>query len=277
MTQLRGALIGQHISRSRLRTALQIMCDAAGWSLDFKLIDTAKRSGFDFAETIRRAQADGLSGVTVTHPFKRHARAFAGASMVAEVAHLGAANTLVFAPQLVGHNTDYTGFQSVLDDADLGALGDCLVMGAGGVAEALVPALAQRKASHAVIYVSDTDKDRAANLASGVEGAEACPIEDLALRAREADGLVNATPLGMVEYPGSAFEGDWIERQRWVFDAVYTPTNTMFLGQAREVGLKCLTGFDLFRAMAMRSFQAYTGVVPDAAELRHALDQLRPD
>jgi shikimate dehydrogenase len=41
-----------------------------------------------------------------------------------------------------------------------------------------------------------------------------------------ADGLVNATPLGMVGYGGSAFPKTLFNGPRWAFDAVYTPIDT---------------------------------------------------
>ena len=94
---------------------------------------------------------------------------------------------------------------------------------------------------------------------------------------RQAHGLVNATPLGMAEYPGTAFDPALLGPQAWAFDAVYTPTNTMFLRDARAAGLAILTGFDLFRSMAVRSFAAYTGIEVDEAAMRPALEALRPD
>ena len=102
-------------------------------------------------------------------------------------------------------------------------------------------------------------------------------MDDVADAVREADGLINATPLGMVEYPGSAFDPMLLGGQTWAFDAVYTPTRTAFLIAAQAAGLHCITGFDLFRAMAVRSFEAYTGINIPMAEVSVPLNGLRPD
>jgi len=272
MTTLRAGLIGEHISRTRLPKALQIMCDQAGWALEFTLFDTAHIDGFDFDDTLNLARQDGWTGMTVTHPFKTEARRYAGPGMAPEVVHLGACNTLVFAPHLTGQNTDYTGFLAAFA-AQGQTPGRVVMMGAGGVAQALAPALIELGASD--LAICDTDPARARALAHG-SGGRAVAMDAAADLIRTADGLVNATPLGMAEYPGSAFAPDLIGGQTWAFDAVYTPTNTDFLIRAGRAGLHCITGFDLFRAMAVRTFEAYTGLGVPQVILPH-LDALKPD
>ncbi|NCO22478.1 MAG: shikimate dehydrogenase [Rhodobacterales bacterium] len=273
MTTLRAGLIGEHISRTRLPSALQIMCDHAGWALDFTLFDTAHIAGFDFDDTVNLARADGWSGMTITHPFKTDARRYAANAMVAQVAHLGACNTLVFAPRLSGYNTDYTGFLAAFTTLERKP-GRVVMMGAGGVAQALAPALIELGARD--LAICDTDPARATALAAS-SGARALPQDEAPAAIAAADGLVNATPLGMVEYPGSAFALSALGPQTWAFDAVYTPTRTAFLGAADAAGLTCLTGFDLFRAMAVRTFEAYTGLTVPQDEILPLLNALKPD
>lgn len=271
--KLRAGLIGAHISRTRLPAALEIMCAAHGFALEFDLIDTAEVEAFDFVETVDQLRLDGWSGVTVTHPYKTDAAAYAGAGMAADVAHLGASNTLVFGDQLRGFNTDYTGFLAAF--AQITERGPVVMCGAGGVARSLGAALVREGVSELVIY--DVELGRAEDLAKRIgPPARAIPVSDLAPAARWASGLVNATPLGMVEYPGSPFEAAWLDRQVWAFDAVYTPTDTQFLQEAGEAGITCLSGFDLFRHMAIRSFAAYTGITPDVEKTLKDLEGLRP-
>lgn len=278
VSTLRAGLIGAHISRTRLPAALEIMCAEAGWILEFELIDTGAMAGFDFVATLDRARGDGWTGMTVTHPWKTDARAYAGDGMAAEVAHLGASNTLVFGDGVTGYNTDYTGFAAVIEP--LGSLGDVIVMGAGGVAEAVVPALCAQLQPKARVGIFDLDADKAAALAQRC-GAQ---VEMIDRDARadwvaRAHGLVNCTPLGMAEYPGSAFDGFEVTNSppKWAFDAVYTPVDTPFLRAASDAGLTVLTGFDLFKAMALRSFQAYTNLSLDPAVILPRLDALRPE
>lgn len=273
---LKAGLIGDHIQKTRLPAALKLMCDDAGIELDFSLIDTSDIIGFDFVSTVNELMAQGWSGVTVTHPYKIAARDFAASNMQRELSHLNASNTLRFDVGLEAFNTDYTGF--------LGAWSNCMgeqspgkvaMAGAGGVASALGPALAKLGATKISIW--DLDHDKAAKLAREIGSvAESIPVEQAKQAAIDADGLVNATALGMQQYPGSAFEQDWLHGQKWAFDAVYTPVETQFLSFAMAAGLKTVSGFELFKHMAIGSFSAYTNRAVDEEAMLARLEVLKP-
>jgi shikimate dehydrogenase len=93
----------------------------------------------------------------------------------------------------------------------------------------------------------------------------------------DADGLVNASALGMGDDRRSAFSIEAIGSQTWAFDAVYTPTNTTFLRAAGSRGLTTISGFDLFRHMILGSFEAYSGIQPNKDAMLPLIDALRPD
>ena len=276
MTALRAGLVGAQIGRSRLSAALQVMCDDHGIALEFTPIDTADRPNFDFTRTVDDLRGLGWTGVTVTHPHKAEAAAYAGEAMHPDVGALGASNTLTFHPRLVGHNSDFTGFL----DAWRNTMGEekpgkVAVAGAGGVARAIVPALLRLGASEILVWdaMPETAVRFAEEFGESVTAIVASENGDAIL---SADGLVNATPLGMANYPGTAFAPGLLGSQTWCFDAVYTPTDTEFLKAATRRGLIGISGFDLFRFMALRSFAAYTGIAPDPETTLPKLTQLRP-
>jgi shikimate dehydrogenase len=276
MTELTAGLIGSHIQKTRLPGALRLLCDEAGIDFSFELMDTSDLASFDFNATVDSLMARRWTGVTITHPWKTYAAAYAGDRMRPEVQALGACNTLVFGPPLVGHNTDFTGFVSVWGWIMKGAApGRVAMAGAGGVARALAGALNQLGAEDIAIW--DIEAQRAQELAS----AFGSPVRAIALAeapeaVRAAHGLVNATAIGMEHSPGMAFDAHLIGGQQWAFDAIYTPTNTEFLTCARAAGLQCLTGFDLFCHMAVGTFEAYTEVTADKRSALRTFDQLRP-
>lgn len=276
MKVLRAGLIGDHISQTRLPAALEIMCQDSGITLEFELIDTADRADFDFVKTVDALRAKGWSGVTVTHPFKTHAAQYAGEAMPTELRKLGAANTLVFETALKGANTDYTGFLSAWHSHMNGrAPGIVAMAGAGGVARAIGPALAELGATE--IRIWDMSEQRANDLADLIGApAQVVAVSQSHIAIKAANGLVNATPMGMSYHPGTAFAAGLIGLQDWAFDAVYTPTDTEFLMDCRRAGLTILTGFDLFRHMAVRSFQAYIGITPNLENIMPKLAALRP-
>ncbi|MEQ9041930.1 MAG: shikimate dehydrogenase [Silicimonas sp.] len=275
-TTLRCGLIGGNISRTRLPRALDIMCKAEGMALDFTPIDTEHDEGFDFTTTVDMLRQDGWTGVSVTHPHKTEAAEYAGSRMDKAAAHLGASNLLLFTPDLSGWNTDYLGFiaawQTVFKNR---GPGEVAVAGAGGVSRAIVPALIRLGARKVTVW--DLNFDAAQDLARMAgRPVEAVPIQDAPDAIRTATGLVNATALGMGGHPGTAFDPALVTSQDWAFDAVYTPTDTAFLTDAAAKGLTILSGFDLFRFMAIETFRIYTGLTPDRSVILPQLDALRP-
>lgn len=274
---IRNGLIGAHIGRSRFSAAMDLLCREHGLTLDFTPIDTGDDADFDFPATVRRLIAEGWTGVTVTHPHKMAARDFAGKGMAETVAHLPASNLLVFGPPLAGFNTDYTGFLGAWHDT-MGdsAPGVVAVAGAGGVAGAIVPALEALGALE--IRVWDTVPGRARALAQSCgPGVRAIDHRDATAAIDEADGLVNATALGMGDDRRTAFPVDHIGTQSWAFDAVYTPVHTPFLKSCDVRGLTAISGFDLFRHMILGAFEAYTGIAPDPDRVLPLIDALKPD
>ena len=273
---LKCGLIGGNISRTRLPLALDIMCRAEGLTLDFTPIDTEHDETFDFDATVDMLRQDGWTGVSVTHPHKTQAAAYAGSRMDKAVDHLGASNLLLFTPALSGWNTDYLGFiaawQTVFRNR---GPGEVAVAGAGGVSRAIVPALIRLGARKVTVW--DLNFDAAKELARMCgRPVTAIPIEDASEAISAATGLINATALGMGGHPGTAFAPDLVGSQWWAFDAVYTPTDTAFLIDAAAKGLAVMTGFDLFRFMAIETFRVYTGLTPDRASILPQLDTLRP-
>ncbi len=270
---IKAGLIGENISRSRFSAAVGGLCEQAGIDWDFTLFDTAHMPIFNFDQHIDQLIADGFTGVTVTHPYKTHADKRAE-NRNGYPANLGASNLLTFGDGITAYNTDYLGmiaaWRSVFGDTKPGRVA---VAGAGGVARAIIAALHELGASQIDLW--DTKPGAAEALLAQLD-----PDGDL-IRAgslndiSSANGLVNATPLGMREYPGSAFPTDLIGPQTWVFDAVYTPIETQFMQDAKAAGLQRLSGFDLFKHMAVNSFAAYTGLpAPDASHLNHFANDL---
>ena len=273
---LKIGLIGDHIGQSRFSAAMNILCELHSLTLDFTPIDTGEIDGFDFDAKVDEIIADGWTGVTITHPYKVAARKRAAEGMSANVSHLTSCNILKFRAEVVGFNTDYTGFLGAWR-ANMGETrpGRVAVAGAGGVAGALVPALVSLGAEDIAIW--DPVFERAKQMAERAGGpVRAIDLESANSAILAADGLVNASALGMGGNRRSAFPAETLGSQTWAFDAVYTPTDTPFLVAANAAGLKVISGFDLFRHMILGSFEAYTGVSPDPSVAWSKIDELRP-
>lgn len=263
--EIRLGLIGDNIGASRSPALHVLGGQLCGLRVSYDLL-VPPDLGLTLAEVLDAAEAEGLRGVNVTLPYKERVLALVRPASDA-IARLGAVNTVLFDPEgPVGHNTDFTGFAAAFRSAfGHAAPGRTAVIGAGGVGRAIAFALAGMGAP-LVLIEADAGKARALAL-DLPRGAEAADLSALA----GCDGVVNATPLGMTGYSGSAVPEGAFPRAAWAFDAVYTPVDTMFRAQALAAGAAFLSGWELFFRQGTDAFALFTGHSPDPSALRTAL------
>ena len=265
---IRLGLIGRGIQRSQMHQLQEALGKFSGCAVRYELFDADLDPRFDLGETLERLAATGLKGVNVTHPYKteacRNVVAFGE-----QPAALGAINTIVFsADGWRGENTDYSGFKVAyatrFPDQAPGAV---LILGAGGVGSSLSFALGALGAKHMYLYDHRTDvsDDLVGRLSSAGYSASVV-TDDLVEVARAVSGLVNATPVGMHQYPGNPLPLSAIRGQDWAFEAVYTPKKTEFINALAEQGTAVLDGFELFVYQGIDAFEHFTEVRLDRKE-----------
>lgn len=133
------------------------------------------------------------------------------------------------------------------------------MLGAGGVGIAI--ALGLQKLGVSELVVSDLDRPLAENLVTQCQKkSKSARIAgaDLVAEMESADGLINATPVGMFQYSGIPFPEQGMGAQRWAFDAVYTSVDTLFLQQRKGAGMEILSGFRLFLYQGLNAFTHFT-------------------
>jgi shikimate dehydrogenase len=196
---------------------------------------------------------------------------------------IGAVNTIVVSSgQLIGLNTDWSGFLGDLESYRLALYGrDCLVLGAGGSARAVVYALLRRGCR---VSVASRRPEQAERLAAGLGAAfpEAATILTGPLDAAprmvavlDAPILINTTPLGMVgENEGLSPwpDGEPFPTGAFVYDLVYNPPQTQFMAMAEMGGLRTANGLGMLVRQAAEAFEVMTGRRPDPDVMRAAID-----
>ncbi|HEY8347601.1 MAG TPA: shikimate dehydrogenase [Symbiobacteriaceae bacterium] len=206
----------------------------------------------DLAAALAGIRALGIHGVNVTIPHKE-----AVIPLLDEVApsarQMGAVNTIANREgRLVGYNTDGWGFISSLEEAGVKPAGmRAVVLGAGGAARAVAVHLALSGVSR--LTISNRTAERAERLAALVRdlvpGTEAEAVasgsEEEAAVLAEADLVVNCTPLGM--HPDGVDltplpRIDLLPPGAVVYDTVYRPRETRLLREARQRGLRTISG-----------------------------------
>jgi shikimate dehydrogenase len=260
-------LIGLDISRSWAPLLHELAGEICGLSVRYQLIEPDGGGERDFADALRSCESRGIAGINVTHPFKELCAGLVTPAPTG-IAREGAVNTVVFGPDgPIGHNTDHSGFIAAYRRRfERREPGVVALIGAGGVGRAIGHGLIALGARE--IRVFDVEATRATALA---EQLGAVPTPSVASAVEGADGIVNASPVGMAAHPGSPMPSAMLTGRRWCCDAVYTPMRTPFVTAATAAEVQVLGGFELFMQQGIDAFHLFTGHVVDGVLLRKVL------
>lgn len=189
-----------------------------------------------------------FQGINVTIPYKKAVIPYLD-ELSPVAAALGAVNTVVRRNgRLIGHNTDYFGFRSMVNRSGLDPAGKkVLVLGSGGASNTAVAVLNELGAN--VIVISRSGENNYSNLYLH---------SDTAI-------IVNTTPVGM--YPNTGISPIGLEQfpqLEGVLDVVYNPARTQLLLDAENRGLVSMNGLWMLVAQAKESAEWFTGTaIPD--------------
>jgi 3-dehydroquinate dehydratase/shikimate dehydrogenase len=212
-------------------------------------------------------------GFSVTIPHKANAMEYTKAKFgfIEPLAEkIGAVNTLLISAdgKLKAYNTDYAGAldaitsTSGITKTDLNNL-DVAVIGAGGVARAIVAGLSNAGAK---IKIYNRTVKKAEKLATEF-GCEFRPLGDLP--NLQADLVINATSIGMhPDTDAAPLPKECIKKDMVVFDTVYNPAETLLLKQAKQAGTKTIDGLSMFVSQACAQFKLFTGKNANAKLMR---------
>lgn len=223
-------------------------------------------------ELVQAARRLGFSGLNVTHPCKQLVIEHLD-GLAKEAEAINAVNTVVFEDgAAVGHNTDWTGFGESLRRFLPGvATEEVVVVGAGGAGSAAAFALLSGGAGH--VTVVDVVPERAEALATSLAPSfgkgrlTADGVRALRARLAVADGVVQATPVGMAPRGGLPFDATLLRPSSWVYDIVYRPRETELLQRARALGCRTLSGGPMVVFQAAEALRLFTGATPDAKRM----------
>lgn len=185
-----------------------------------------------------------FTGLNVTIPYKKDVIPFC-AELTPCAKAMGAVNTIVRRKDgsLIGHNTDYYGFETMLEHSKLQVTEKkVLVLGSGGASNTAVQVLRAHGAH--VIVVSRSGENNYENLHFH----------------RDATVIVNATPVGMYPNPGvSPVDLSLFLQLEGVLDMIYNPARTKLLMDAETRDLVAENGLQMLVAQAKESAEWFTG------------------
>jgi shikimate dehydrogenase len=230
-------------------------------------------------ERLQQLPAEGYAGVNLTIPLKEVA--FQSLETLDEsAALLGAVNTVEFSEKgLIGHNTDGRGFLRALEEAfGRTVQGDAVfVLGCGGAGRAT--ALMAALDGAISIALADVDAGRVAALSEELltinPALNVIPCLDPVTQVEAchaADVVIQASPVGMKKEDASLLPPDAFREGQRAFDLIYMYPETAFLSTAKAAGAQVANGLGMLLHQGAIAFEIWTGVQPDVAAMRRALE-----
>ncbi|MCY1143223.1 shikimate dehydrogenase [Actinoplanes sp. Pm04-4] len=262
---MRCGLIGAGIGTSLSPALHEAEGRGHGLDLTYDLFDTEEPA--ELGDLLKQAEDEGYAGLNITHPFKQRVTDLLD-QLSPQAEAIGAVNTVVFRDgRRQGHNTDAYGFTEAYRDLVKGRV---VQTGAGGAGAACAYAQLTLGVEH--LTVIDPDRARREQLAARFPRLHVAAPADLPSALAGADGLVNASPVGMRHHPGLPVPTELLHRGLWVADIVYMPVVTPLLRAARDAGLRAAGGTAMCAYQAAAAFELFTGRTPDIDRMLRHLD-----
>jgi shikimate dehydrogenase len=265
-------LIGAGIQRSLAPALHEEEARHHGLRLHYQLIDLASGGvGVEALPGLLQAvRIMGFRGLNITFPCKQSVIPLLDA-LSEEARTIGAVNTVVReGARLVGYNTDASGwswgFRRALPRADLSRV---VLLGAGGAGAACAHAVLGLDAERLVVV--DKDPARATALVERLNRRfprnRASIAPDAVSEVHAATGLIQATPVGMAQHPGTPVPEAHLRPAMWVSEIVYVPLETPLLKAARRIGCATADGGHMNVGQAIGAFKLFTGLEPEPARM----------
>lgn len=260
-------LIGYPLKHSVSPAFQQAAFDSCGLGVRYEKWETEAER---LAEAVNKLRQPSMLGANVTIPCKEGIIPLLD-ELSDTAVRIGAVNTVVNRDgRLMGFNTDVEGFTTALtEDAGFAFRNKRVVLlGAGGVARAVVFALLNEEVRSVTVFNRSVERGR--RLVSSFAG-EAGRIELSALpwteletssALQDSDLLVNCTSIGMrygATESESPLRAELIPHDALVYDLVYNPEETPFLREAKKAGAKTLGGLSMLVYQGAASFELWTG------------------
>ena len=238
-------LLGEHLSHSFSPLIHSLLAD-----YPYELYEVSRDC---LGEWVRN---NDLSGYNVTIPYKTEIMQYCDA-LSPQAEKIGAVNTVVRRSDgtLYGDNTDYFGFEYMLESLHLDVKGaKALVLGSGGASKTVCAVLESKGAQ--VVVISRNGESNYTNLHLH----------------KDAELIVNTTPVGMYPYTGvSPVDLSVFSQCKGVCDVVYNPAKTALLLQAEALEIPFVNGLSMLVAQAHRACEIFT----DNTISQSVIDEIR--
>ena len=270
------AAFGQPISEN----PTQVMVEAAyrHHDLDWRYL-TIEVAPDGLEDAVKGAKAMGFRGFNCTIPHK--VKVIEYLDGLGESASLmGAVNCVVRKDgRWIGENTDGKGFVESLRELTDPSGKNVVIFGAGGAARAIGVEVALAGASK--ITIVNRTVNRGEELTKLLDeklpvDADFVPWDGVYAAPDDTDVLINATSIGLFPDVDARLDLDvsTLREGMVVADVIPNPPTTNLVRDARAKGCKVIDGLGMLVNQGVIGIRHWTGVDPDPAVMRKALEDI---
>ena len=215
----------------------------------------------DIKFVIDEIKNEKINGINVTVPFKKSVIPFMD-ELSSEANESQSVNTIYLqSGKVIGHNTDISGFELGIKYSKYDVKNKIVfILGAGGVVSSIIIAL--KKMGAAKIIISNRTKTKAEDLKNFFNELE---IVDWG-KTPNFDMIINATSIGLKNEEGINLDYTSVGHNKFFYDLIYNPKETIFLKRAKLFGNKAENGKMMFIYQAHQAFTVWHKLMPDINE-----------
>ena len=168
-------------------------------------------------------------------------------------------NTIYFQDgSLIGHNTDISGFELSIKYLKYNVKNKTVfILGAGGVVPSII--LALKKMGATKIILSNRTKSKAEDLKNKFNELKIIDWGE----TPNFDMIINATSIGLKNEDGIKLDYSLIEPNKFFYDVIYNPKETIFLKRAKLFGNRAENGKMMFIYQAHQAFTVWHELMPE--------------
>ena len=225
------------------------------------IYDKKKLNENDLKEFFLKIRNKEINGANITVPFKRDVIPYLD-QLSFESEKTQSVNTVYLKNEkIIGHNTDIDGFELAIKDVNYDVKGKkVLILGAGGVVPSVIFAL--YKMGVLSITISNRTKSKAEDLKNIFNKLEIVEWGE----TPNFDMIINATSIGLKNEDGIKLDYSQIEPNKFFYDVIYNPKETIFLKRAKLFGNRAENGKMMFIYQAHQSFTIWHKLMPEINE-----------
>ena len=163
--------------------------------------------------------------------------------------------------KVIGHNTDIEGFELGIKHCKYDVKNkNVFILGAGGVVPSIIYSLNKMKASK--IIISNRTKKKADDLKNSFKDIDVVDWGEIP----DFDMIINATSIGLKNEDGIKFDYSAVGPDKFYYDVIYNPKETIFLKRAKLFGNRTENGKMMFIYQAHQAFTIWHKVMPKIDE-----------